>query len=115
VFNEETPMPTNLRYWSDEEASLIQEDDGVFTFGPGDTSDCGSDLLGSFGSAEDLDEAEEELDEFKALADATEPPDFDEEASDESPDEFAVRLEKLDAGEACSATRRVRAPRRRRT
>ncbi len=80
---------TNLRHCGEDAASLIGEDYGVFTFGPGDTSDCGSDWQGSFGFGDEsvFDESTD-FEEPIELVDAG-----DEVISGESADEFAARID----------------------
>jgi hypothetical protein len=80
---------TNLRHRADGAASLIGEDDGVLAFGPGDTSDCGSDWQGSFGFGDasvfdEINDFEESIDTIDAA---------DEVISGESADEFAARID----------------------
>jgi len=91
-------MASRLVYIGDEDASLGKEDYGIHAFGPGDTSDCGSDWQGGFGDEEEaifgagdaIDddfeiEPDDEIDAFGG--------EFGAETRGESADEFAARID----------------------
>ena len=93
-------MTGKLLYPDDGRTSLFGLDEarGVYSLGPGDTSDCGSDWQGNFGGDAGLlvdDDANLEagidgVDEDAAL-DSDDG--FDDEFSDESPDAYATRID----------------------